>query len=515
MKVSNFKSLFKVSWAILVVLMTFACVPVTDDDDISDNDMCSYNGEEYEIGEKFPAGDDCNDCFCEKGGIVSCTEKACLSSSSEDDKVSSSKDDEESSSSDKEGTCTYLGTSYKVGDFFKDLLSCNQCSCTDDGVACDDADCPEACEYEGKVYEFGESFPAADGCNTCTCSDNGLVACTLMLCLSSSTEDTVVVSSSSEEPKGDQCKYYGEVYDHGETVPDALSCNNCKCENGTVGGCTEIYCPEACDYYGTLHKIGDKFMAIDNCNDCECGIDGQVRCTEKICLSSSDDVIGNSSSSKLESSSSMGCPDLNYIKPPECEDGEQIYTKYDADGCVVGHVCVGKVICITLYDPVCGNVKPCGPFQKCADQIKVFGNSCELEALGGYQVDDELCEGLSTSFCPEIYFSNSKQAADFMPLCDGGANEVSIYNDNECEIGRVCPEDIPICTKEYNPQCGLNGKTYGNPCMAGDNQIVREGECSRDSYYIADKKTCELIDYACPSDQAYYSDEFGCGCQKK
>ena len=39
--------------------------------------VCSYNGKTYKIGDIFKSTDGCNDCLCQTGGSVACTQKAC------------------------------------------------------------------------------------------------------------------------------------------------------------------------------------------------------------------------------------------------------------------------------------------------------------------------------------------------------------------------------------------------------------------------------------------------------
>ena len=41
------------------------------------NQVCRLNDQEYQIGQSFPAADDCNTCTCQPDLIISCTDKNC------------------------------------------------------------------------------------------------------------------------------------------------------------------------------------------------------------------------------------------------------------------------------------------------------------------------------------------------------------------------------------------------------------------------------------------------------
>lgn len=79
---------------------------------------------------------------------------------------------------------------YALGETFKSLDGCNDCSCTAQGITCTEKACApsdKSCTYAGKTYAPGQSY--FDSCNTCTCLADGTASCTERYCPPACTEE--------------------------------------------------------------------------------------------------------------------------------------------------------------------------------------------------------------------------------------------------------------------------------------------------------------------------------------
>lgn len=224
-------------------------------------------------GTSFKSADGCNDCFCGPSGIAACTMKFCFNTKTKRDVTEQQPPKTE---------CV-PGSSFKSAD------GCNNCFCTKDGIAaCTMMFCAfdqpstktkrEASGLHQPKCEPGTNFKHSDGCNDCFCTETGIAACTAKFCFTNPrTKRQVAKAEKQCEP--------------GTSFKSADGCNDCFCSENGMAACTLKFCFFEEAVVRQRREVdeekcvpGTQFLDKDECNMCFCTETGHAACTEKLCL---------------------------------------------------------------------------------------------------------------------------------------------------------------------------------------------------------------------------------------
>lgn len=263
---------------------------------------------------------DCNTCRCSADGkLVSCTRKFCVPEEQGDDPKVQTADTEEASAgsngSEKDEEHVHTNGQVCTPNEVK-MEDCNRCKCAANGIGwfCTRKACPPREQRHALRSTLectpGTNFKSSDGCNDCFCTETGVAACTQKACFHSKTKRDAVKQECVP----------------GTTFKSADGCNDCTCTENGVAACTLRFCfseVEAVPYRRRRDAPakqecvpGTSFKSADGCNDCFCSDNGMAACTLRFCF---PDVGVVQQRTKRDSTTTKKCvPGTSYTHEDGC-----------------------------------------------------------------------------------------------------------------------------------------------------------------------------------------------------
>lgn len=138
----------------------------------------------------------------------------------------------------------------------------------------------------------------------------------------------------------------------------------------------------------------------------------------------------------------------------------------------------GGINCISVVNPICGK------------DNKTYNNICEAKKVGVEVAYKGECGSCIAENKPVVI---GKECCPGYKVCPVARTSTTAANINICQ--KSCGVDgsivdDKICTMEYSPVCGENGKTYGNLCSINNAgiKIKYKGECKKETEVIPEIK---------------------------
>jgi hypothetical protein len=290
--------------------------------------------------------------------------------------------------------------------------------------------------------------------------------------------DTDVDAGTDAEPDGD-----GPDVDPGDggpapdttptacTTPSPAGCqtsadcgdDSAACVENTTDRCipSSCFCDEASGTWACTEDCGGRVcQPLQPCTqDSQCPAGEQV-CEDGACTACEAEPCAIDCAEGYTLDDRNGCSICACVPVRECES---------AADCGPGAACVGVGTCTDL----CVDGDPA-----CCDGSVCEGGACEGPNPAGCAStpcgEGEICSTAGDSCVPSSCFCDEVTGAwGCTADCGGGVcipeGGVPCTSDRECPGDQVCFEGVcrgTACPDLWDPQCGINGRTYSNACEA-------------------------------------------------